>query len=83
MCFEGVRVIEGRMRALKRPHTDWQKGRVPYQGLLFSLMKTKSGVKLFFNIKKKKNTPMAVLSQPPSISRKHLTFPAHFKFLTK
>lgn len=54
MCFEGVRVIEGRMRALKRPHTDWQKGRVPYQGLLFSLMKTKSGVKLFFNIKKKK-----------------------------
>lgn len=55
MCFEGVRVIEGRMRALKRPHTDWQKGRVPYQGLLFSLMKTKSGVKLFFNIKK--NTP--------------------------
>lgn len=53
------------MCALKRPHTDWQKGRLPSQGDYFDYSQVE--VKLFFNIKK--NMPPhghSVPNLPPS-----------------
>lgn len=52
--------MKGRMCALKRPHTDWQKGRLPSQGGYFDYSQVE--VKLFFNIKRICPPPMATLS---------------------